>query len=107
MAYIKTKNIKIGEEYYFVDTDFKYGTIKMPIISKQKINKIIGNKYSTKNDGDRYEVERFIGFKTETEAYKYALKQLKQYKQWINKEISIPVMVLEEALTHSVCKFNN
>jgi protein-disulfide isomerase len=48
-------------------------------------NHIIGSEYSTKNEGDKYEQRRFIGFKTEEEAKKYLIKQIKQRKKQIDE----------------------
>lgn len=101
MKIIKAKNIKPGQEYYFVDTDFSYLKVKYPRISKQKIYQVIGNQYSTKNDGDRYEVERVIGFKTEAEALKYAIKRVQEFKKWVNKDINECIAILGEGLTHT------
>jgi hypothetical protein len=99
MKYIKTKNIKVGEEYYFVDDDFRYNPVLKPIVSKQRINKIIGNQYSTKNPGDRYEVERIIGFKTQKEAIEYAIKQVKEHRKWLVNSANLVIELLEEDLS--------
>jgi len=87
MNCINVKNIKVGEEYYFVDTHFVYANINLLEISKEKIYRIVNNEFSTKNDDDKYETIRVIGFRTKEEAQKYALKELKEYKKWYNKQI--------------------
>lgn len=99
MKYIKAKNIKVGENYYFVDDDFHYSNVRCPRVSKERINKIIGNEYSTKNDGDRYEVQRFIGFKTEAEAVKYSIRELKQFKKWLLDDVNKVIKSQEEKLS--------
>ena len=98
MGTIKVKNMKVGEKYYFVDTEFHYNPVKMPVISEERINKIIGGDFSTKNEGDRYERVRVMAFKTEREAKQYALKELKNYRTWLKNCVNMHISFLEEEL---------
>ena len=47
----------------------------------------MGNEYSIKTTADNYDEIRVIGFKTEQDAKEYAIKQMKDYKKWLNKEV--------------------
>jgi len=83
---IKANKIKVGEEYFFPDNNFTYVSLFKVEIRKERINKIIGREFSTKNVEDRYEKERVIGFETELEARKYLIKQIKDRKKSIDEE---------------------
>ena len=64
--------------YYFPDSDFSYGNLFKASVRKERINKIFGSEFSTRNEGERYERERFIGFTTEHEARQYCIKKIKE-----------------------------
>lgn len=83
---IKVKNIKVGEDYFFPDTDFNYSPMFKVSVRKERINKIIDGEFSTKNIGDKYERQRFIGFKTEVEALSYLVNQIRNRKKQIIDE---------------------
>jgi len=86
MRTIKTNKIKVGEEYFFPDTDFTYSALFKVRVNKERINKIIVGEFSTRNIGDKYEKQRFIGFKTELECKKYLIKKIKERKKQIVAE---------------------
>lgn len=98
MKTVKVKNMHVGEEYYFVDTDFYFVPVKMPTISKERINKIILGEFSTRNDGDRFEKIRVMAFKTEKDAMKKALKELKSYKSWLSNCVNMHIKFLEDEI---------
>lgn len=83
---INVKKIKVGESYYFADTWFTYVSLFKTCVTKERINKIIGGDFSTRNIGDKYEQERFIGFTTEEAAKKYLIKRIKERKKGIDAE---------------------
>ena len=95
MTKIKVDKIEVGDEYYFTDTRFKYIDLFEVSTSKERINKIIGNTFSTKNAGWEYETQRFIGFTTKEEAKKYLIKKIKERKKQINKEYRKAIKKLE------------
>ena len=83
---IKTNKIKVGEEYFFIDTDFTYPELFNGSIKKERINKIIDGEFSTRNVGDKYERQRYIGFTTEKEATEYLIREIKDRKKQIDNE---------------------
>lgn len=84
MKKIKVKN---GEQYYFVDDDFRFIRIETPIIKKRTIYRVRSNYFSTKEPGDQYEVIRHMPFANKEDAIKYSLKELKRYKKYLMSEI--------------------
>ena len=56
MRKITVKKVKIGEKYYFPDTEFTYSDLFKTYITYAKVNKIITGDFSTRNDGDIYEI---------------------------------------------------
>lgn len=86
MKTYKYKHVKVGESYYFVDTDFQYINPKIRI-SKERINQKITGDFSTRNPGDRYEMVRHFAYPTESDARERAVKDLKSYKKSICKTI--------------------
>lgn len=86
MKYITAKKVKKGESYYFADTHFSYPNLFTTSISKAKVNKIIDGDFSTRNDGDRYEIERVIAFVNEKDARDYLIKEIKDRVKNIKQE---------------------
>jgi hypothetical protein len=85
--YVKARDMKVGEKYWFVDIDFSYPDVKLPTIKKRTIYRIVGGDFSTRENGDRYEVIRVIAHTSEKEAREYALKQLQDYKKYFIKKV--------------------
>jgi hypothetical protein len=94
----RSKKLKCGEQYYFVDTDFDF--IKPPKITvkKRTVHRIVTGDFSTKEPGDMYEVERFMAFEDENEAKKYALKQLKDYKKRLVSYLDEQIKMIHQCL---------
>jgi hypothetical protein len=95
-AYVEAKDMKLGEKYYFVDTDFSYGKIKAPEVKYETVYRIVGYEYSTKEPDDRYERIRHCAFRTEREAKLRAIEELKDYRRYLNKEVKARIAELEE-----------
>ena len=86
MKQLTYKDVNVGESYFFVDVSCKYPSPKV-YISKAKVNKKITGDFSTRNDDDRYEVVRVFAYPTEEDAKKRVVKELKDYKKYITKDI--------------------
>ena len=84
----RSKKLKVGKKYYFVETDFGSTRIKSPTITKRTVYRIVTGDFSTKEPDDRYEVERYMAFESEDEARKYAIKELSNHKKYLNEEIN-------------------
>jgi hypothetical protein len=100
MKPIKAKNIKVGEKYFFPDTDFQYVELFKTSITLETINKIIGDEYSTKRDGSRYENQRYFGYKTIQEARNHLIKRIKERKKSIDKEYKEAIDLLTPSLNN-------
>jgi len=98
MKKVKVSKMNVGDEYYFVDTRFIYSGVPLPTINKEKVHRIVGNQFSTKNDNWIYEVERFEAFSTEDDAKKYAIKKLNEYKQYWMGEFKKSIKLLQTQL---------
>jgi len=101
--YLTGQDVKVGEKYFFVDTDFYFIDVPPPTIKKRTVYRKIGNDYSTKEKGDGAEVERHIAFASKDQAIKYAIKELKEYNKYINEEITKALGLLHKEL---ICKKN-
>lgn len=85
---VRAKQAKVGEKLFFPDMKLKHGIIPNNFsIELCRVNKIIDWEFSTRNDGDRYEVVRTYGFRTREGAKKDLLKKVINYRKNINKEI--------------------
>jgi hypothetical protein len=91
---MKHKNgnkVKVGEQYFFVDNDFKYIDIPSPIISKETIYRVIDGEFSTKEENDKYEKVRHMAFVNEEDAKRYAIRELKDYKKYLIKAVQVAI----------------
>lgn len=84
----KSKKLRVGNKYYFVDTDFDYGNIKTPTIKQRTVYRIVNGEFSTREPSDRYEVQRYEAFENIEEAKKYALHEIFLYKRLILSRIN-------------------
>lgn len=92
---INVKKIKTGEKYWFPNTDFSYGGLFKTYRTLERIYQVIGNEFSTRNEGDRYEVVRSIGFSTEREAKDYLIKRVSERLKEIKAEAKEAIRVLK------------
>jgi len=95
--YLKYDDIKVGEEYFFVDTDFPWSDVECPTIKKEKVYRKITGDFSTKNDGDRYEVVRHMAYTNIKDAKEEAKEELERYREYINKNIDNALEELSKA----------
>jgi len=93
-SYKRGSGLTTGEKYYFVDTDFRHVTVPLPVIKQRTIYQIVGDDFTTKENGDRYAVERYFAFTTEEDAKQYALRSLLEYKKSVIKEIDNKISAL-------------
>lgn len=91
-----SKKLKVGARYYFVNTNFDYADVRVPIIKQRTVYRIVTGDFSTKEPGDMYEVERTMAFETEDEAKKYALKELRRYKKYLNEKVDKAIKLLAQ-----------
>ena len=96
--YVDTSEMKVGEQYYFVEAHFHYETVKTPIVARKTIYRIVEGSFSTKEPGDQYEVIRGCALRTEEEARQEAIRELELYKGYIVKQIDehIAELTLQE-----------
>jgi hypothetical protein len=94
MKHLNAKSVKLGEEYFYPDTHFTYSKLFDTYISKAKVYRIADGQYSSRNDGDRYEVMRVIAYKNETDAKKYLVKRIKERLKQIKKEAEFAITQL-------------
>ena len=99
MSKISAKKIKVGESYFFPNTDFTYTPLFRVKVTKERINKIIDGEFSTRNEGDKYEQQRYTGFTTEDEAKKYLIKQIKERLKDIEAEAKMSIDLLSPTTT--------
>ena len=78
---------KVGDRYFFVNTDFSYVHVPTPIIKKRTIYREVDGIFSTKESGDTYEVIRYRPFRSENMARENALQRLEDYRDYMNEEI--------------------
>jgi len=95
MKKINVKRVKVGKSYFFTNNYFEYPDLFRTSIRLEKIYRIIGSDFSTKNDGDEYEHIRFFGFNTENDAKKYLIKQIKERVKDIIIESKKAIKLLE------------
>lgn len=86
MKTLKYDDVKVGESYYFVDVDKSYPRAKV-YIKKNKVHQKITGDFSTKNDGDRYEVVQHFAYSTEGDAKERVVEELQRWKENIIKDI--------------------
>lgn len=94
MKTINAKKVKVGNSYFFPNTHFDYGSQFITQVEKAKVYRVISGDFSTKNDGDKYEVERVFGFENEIDAKKYLVKQIKERVKNLRKEALVEIKKL-------------
>ena len=95
-TYLRGNEIKVGERYFFVNTDFHYVSVPEPIIRERTIFRIVGDDFSTREKGDQYEVERTMAFETKDLAIQRAIKELKAYSKYMNEEIIKAIKAIQK-----------
>jgi len=98
-TYLTSEEVKKGNKYFFVDTDFKYIKVPKPIIEERTVYRVISSGFSTKEKGDQYEAIQHMAFETKQLATEQAIKDLKEYKLYINQEIDNLLASLDKPLT--------
>lgn len=94
--YVEVKDMKVGDKYFFVNDDLKYGNITLPTITRETIYRIVGDMFSTRETGDMYEVIRHYAYKDEKSAKQKAIKTLLEYKDYMNKKIDMVIKTIKE-----------
>lgn len=94
MKKLNAKTVKLGEIYYYPYTHFKYTGLFETYISKAKVYRIVDGQFSSRNEGDQYEVIRGIAYKDESQAKKYLIKQIKERLKQIKEEAKLAISKL-------------
>ena len=92
--YLTGNDVKKGEKYFFVDTFFNYIGSPKIVVKERTVYRVITGDFSTKDEGDQYEVEQFMAFKSEEDAKEYAVKKLEEYRVYLNKMVDKAVKCL-------------